>query len=271
VERRLTGEVLNIVEPERSIIRLTSREREEFARAEAEIGETIGAFLRCGRSLSLIRSKRLYREAYPTFDRYVAERWAISKAAAGTLLSSYHIAEQLEEAGIRLPHTVTQSSMRTLAGCAREEGLRAAVWQYAVSLSPEAGCPPLALLRRICGIIREALGSDGVWDCEGASPGDHDDVDGAGNRVLEECGPAEEPCGRPEGNKKRVRGDERFLRAIARLAGYHGFSVPLVVSQVESEKMAGYVWRSCERLKQRLEEVEEAIVRQFPSAQRQET
>jgi hypothetical protein len=30
--------------------------------------------------------------------------------------------------------------------------------------------------------------------------------------------------------------------------------------------MAGYVWRSCERLKKRLEEVEEAVLRQFPHA-----
>ena len=70
--------MLQLAEPKLSIIRLTSREREEFARAEAEIGETIGAFLRCGRSLSLIRGKRLFREAYPTFDQYVEERWAIS-------------------------------------------------------------------------------------------------------------------------------------------------------------------------------------------------
>src|SRR6516162_7876182 len=145
--------MLDLAEPERSIIRLTNREREELACAEAEIGETIGAFLRCGRSLSLIRSKRLYREGYATFDRYVEERWAISKAAAGQLLNCYHIAEGLEGAGIKLPADTLQSSMRPLASVPRLEGLRAVVWKYAVSLCPDAGSPPVTVMRRITGII----------------------------------------------------------------------------------------------------------------------
>ena len=61
--------MLDLAEPERSIIKLTKREREEFEECEREIGETISEFLRCGRALSLIRSKRLYRETHATFDQ----------------------------------------------------------------------------------------------------------------------------------------------------------------------------------------------------------
>ena len=99
------------------------------------------------------------------------------------------------------------------------------------------------LLRRIVGIIKEALG--GGWA-----------EDGAGER--------EEPIGRPLGNRKA--GDERFLRAVARMAAYSGFCPPLITAQVQSEKMARYVWRSCERLKERLNAVESALESQFPHA-----
>jgi hypothetical protein len=260
--------MLNIVEPQLSIIRLTNSERQEFQRAESEIGETLNAFLRCGAALSVIRNKRLYREGYPSFEAYVRERWGMSEGAAGALLTNYHIAKELEELGIKLPLAVTQSSMKALSRVPRLEGLRATVWQYALGLAPSASCPPLSLLRKITSTVREALSSDGEWEGEGASVGD-DEVDGAGNRVLEEGG--EEPCGRPEGNKKAPVCDQRFLRSVTRLAGYSGFSVPLVVSQVGSERMAGYVWRSCERLKGRLEEVEVAILKQFPDVRNQKT
>jgi hypothetical protein len=251
--------MLDLPEIEKSIIRLTGREREELATCEREIGQTISEFLRCGRALSVIRSKRLFRETHPTFDAYIKERWALGIAATETLLSSYHIAEQLEEAGINLPAQVTQSAMRSLSKVSPTEGLRAAVWRYAASISPGAACPPISLLRRISRIIRSALD-----EC--------DNVDGAGNYVDEEES-EESTEGRPPGNDRRKPAkdarDERFLRAVTRLSAYSGFSVPLIASQVTSEGMAAYAWKACERLKERLEEVEKAIVRQFPNAKAQ--
>jgi hypothetical protein len=253
--------MLDLAEPERSIIKLTKRERKELEECEREIGETISEFLRCGRSLALIRSKRLYRETHATFDQYVVERWGLGIGAADTLLTSYHIAEQLEEAGIKLPAQITQSAMRALSKVSPTEGLRAAAWRYAVSMSPGAECPPLSLLRRIAGIIRDAIAKG-------------DNVDGAGNPVEEEDQESKEFTeGRALGNsgrgKKTPARDERFLRAVTRLSAYSGFSVPLIASQVTSDQMAAYAWRACERLKERLEEVEKAIVRQFPNAQTQ--
>src|SRR6516225_6440391 len=108
--------MLDIAEPERTIIRLTSCEREEFARAEVEIGETLNAFLRCGAALSVIRNKRLYRESFVSFADYVRERWGMSESAAGALLTNYHIAQGLQGVGIKLPPEVTQSSMKALGG-----------------------------------------------------------------------------------------------------------------------------------------------------------
>jgi hypothetical protein len=251
--------MLDLAEPERSIIKLTKREREEFEECEREIGETISEFLRCGRSLSLIRTKRLYRETHATFDQYVVERWGLGIGAADTLLTSYHIAEQLEEAGIKLPAQVTQSAMRSLSKVSPVEGLRAAVWRLAVSMSPGAECPPLSLLRRISGIIRDAI-------AEG------DNIDGAGNRAQEEES-EEFTEGRPLRNggrgKRTPARDERFLRAAVRMATYPGFSLPAITSQVRSPAMARHVYEVCERLKVRIDQIEAAILRTYPDAQTQ--
>jgi hypothetical protein len=209
----------------------------------------------------VIRNKRLFRATHPTFDAYIKERWGLGIGGTESLITSYHIAEQLEEAGINLPAQVTQSAMRSLTKVSPTEGLRAAVWRYAASISPGTECPPISLLRRISGIIRSALD-------EGEA-----DVDGAGNPVDEDEETSEESMeGRPPGHcRKPVKGarDERFLRAVTRLSAYSGFSVPLIASQVTSEGMAAYAWKACERLKGRLEEVEKAIVRQFPNAKAQ--
>ena len=251
--------MLNLAEPERSIIRLTKREHEELEGLEQEVASGLSEFLRVGRALSTIRNKRLFRETHTTFDQYVVERWGLGIGATGSLITSFHIAEQLVDAGIDLPAQVTQSAMRSLAKLSPLEGLRAAVWRYAVTIAPGASCPPVSLLQRISRIIREAL------DAQAAS------VDGAGNRADGEVEESVEPKesvteGRPLGNcrqnqAKKSDPDQRFLRAVTRLSAYSGFSVPLIASQVTSDQMASYLWRSCERLKSRLDEVERAIVR----------
>jgi hypothetical protein len=265
--------MLNLAEPDRTIIKLTAREHEQLESLEREVASGLSEFLRVGRALSTIRSRRLFRESHATFDQYVTERWGLGIGATGSLLTSFHIAEQLVDAGIDLPTQTTQSAMRSLAKLSPIEGLRASVWRFAVSLSPGASCPPVSLLQRISRIIREAL------DADAAS------VDGAGNPVDEkpegsvESGESAKPAesatqGRPLGNVRRTHAkktdpDQRFLRAITRLSAYSGFSVPLIASQVTSDQMASYVWRSCERLKSRLDEVEQALLRQFPNAQAQ--
>jgi hypothetical protein len=258
--------MLGILEPEKSVIRLTKREHEELEGLEQEVAAGLSEFLRVGRALSTIRNKRLFRETHATFDQYVTERWGLGIGGTGALITSFHIAEQLQDAGINLPAQTTQSAMRSLSKISPAEGLRAATWRYAVSLSPGASCPPIALLQRISRIIRETL------DADAAS------VDGAGNRVDGEAEETEESeqsaQGRPLGNIRQKQAeksdpDQRFLRAVTRLSAYSGFSVPLITSQVTSDQMAAYVWKSCERLKSRLDEVEEALLRQFPDAHAQ--
>jgi hypothetical protein len=255
--------MLDLAEPERSIIKLTSRERQELEQCEGEVASGLSEFLRVGKALSVIRNKRLFRETHASFDAYVKERWGLGVGGTESLITSYHVAEGLLESGIDLPNQVTQSAMRSLQRLPPLEGLRATVWRYGVSLCPGTSCPPIGLLQRLSKIIRAALD-------EGAT-----DVDGAGNRVDEEEQESEESTeGRPTGNggRKPVEkgaSDQQFLRAVTRLSAYRGFSFPLIASQVTSDQMAAYAWKACERLKERLEQVEKAIVRQFPNAKAQ--
>jgi hypothetical protein len=259
--------MLDLPEIEKSIIRLTGREREELQECECAVTSGLSEFLRVGKALSTIRNKRLFRETHPTFEAYIKERWGLGIGGTESLITSYHIAEQLEEAGINLPAQVTQSAMRSLSKVSPTEGLRAAVWRFASSISPGAECPPIALLQRITRIIREAL-----YEKEIAA-------DGSGNPIdegSEEDAPAQsaetETRGRPLGNgsrknTKKGANDERFLRALIRMSSYRGFSVPLIVSQIGSEKMASYTWTTCERLKERLDAIEAAILKAYPHAQ----
>jgi hypothetical protein len=252
--------MLDLPELEKSIIRLTQRERAELQECEQAVTSGLNEFLRVGKALSTIRNKRLFRETHASFEAYVTERWGLGIGATGTLITSYHIAEQLEEAGINLPAQVTQSAMRSLSKVSPVEGLRAAAWRYAVSISPGAECPPLSLLRRISGIIRDAI--DGG-----------DNFDGAGNRIEEEEKSEDPSEGRPLRNgarrKRMPAHDERFLRAAVRMATYPGFSLPAITSQVRSPAMARHVYEVCERLKVRIDQIEAAILRTYPDAQTQ--
>jgi len=243
--------MLNLAEPERSIIKLTKREHEELKGLEQEVASGLSEFLRVARALSTIRNKRLFRESHPTFDQYVVERWGRGIGATGSMMTSYHIAEQLVDSGIDLPAQTTQSAMRLLSKLSPLEGLRASVWRYAVTLAPGTACPPLSLLQRISRIIRDALAAADT------------SVDGAGNRVDEEAEESVEPEesateGRPLGNSaKKADPDQRFLRAAARMASYPGFSLPAVNAQVRSPEMARHIYDEvCERLKARLDQLE---------------
>jgi hypothetical protein len=240
--------MLDLAEPERSIIRLTKRERETLIECEHEVEESILEFIRCGRALCRIRSGRLYRETHATFESYCLERWGMTQGASGTLVTSFRIFEQLEADGVKVPSTVTQSAMRSLSKLPAVEGLRAACWKYATSLCPGAPCPPLSVLRRIARILRDALDAcDGAGNFADETPEDEEKEE---SEDFTEDRHFRRTCGR---GKRTPAYDERFLRSLVRLSSYQGFSVPLIVSQIGSEKVASCTWKTCERMKRRLD------------------
>jgi hypothetical protein len=258
--------MLQLSEPERSIIKLTARERDALLECEREVEASISEFLRCGRALARIRSGRLYRESHATFEVYCLERWGMSNSATNSLVTSFRIYEQLEAEGINVPPTATQTAMRSLQQLPAIEGLRAAAWRYGVSICPGAQCPPSSVLRKVSTILRDAL--DNV-DGAGNPVDDEDQNEGQNQNEESESSTQGRTIGRFRTHAKKSDPDQRFLRAVTRLSAYSGFSVPLIASHVVSDKMAAYVFQSCERLKSRLDEVEQALLRQFPNAQAQ--
>jgi hypothetical protein len=63
--------------------------RQELARLrerETVIERGLETFLEVGNALEEIRTSRLYRQTYPTFQAYVRDRWAILLSRANQLI-----------------------------------------------------------------------------------------------------------------------------------------------------------------------------------------
>lgn len=62
-------------DPEEPVGPLTAAERKELNTAEVVIQRGWNTFMEVGSALLEIRTKRLYRERYETFQSYVTDRW----------------------------------------------------------------------------------------------------------------------------------------------------------------------------------------------------
>jgi hypothetical protein len=82
---------------------LTPEERARLAELEETVLVGASAALLAGRALTEIRDARLYRGEYPTFEVYVQERFAFSRARAYQLIDYAAAAGEFEARGIQLP------------------------------------------------------------------------------------------------------------------------------------------------------------------------
>ena len=81
--------------PDDSVLPLNSEERARLGQLEDLIETTLQKFLICGRALSEIHHRKLYREEFPSFETYCAARWGISAHRACALVRSVTVAETL--------------------------------------------------------------------------------------------------------------------------------------------------------------------------------
>lgn len=70
---------------------LTTDERKALNSCEATIRNGQKAFFNVGRALSVIRTDRLYRAAFATFDAYAAEKWDMTRQRVSQLIASFRI------------------------------------------------------------------------------------------------------------------------------------------------------------------------------------
>lgn len=74
-------------------------ERSRLAELEAVVERGMQTFVEVGSALMEIRDERLYRETHGTFERYLAERWGLSRAHGYRMIEAAHVAELVSPTG----------------------------------------------------------------------------------------------------------------------------------------------------------------------------
>jgi len=104
-----------------------ARERNE---CEKVISRGWDTFLEVGSALATIRDKRLYRDAYETFEEYCRTRWEFSKTHANRLIEAAAVAAVLTPIGVKIK---SESQLRPLV-CLAPQKIPAA-WRKAEELA----------------------------------------------------------------------------------------------------------------------------------------
>src|SRR6476659_7184530 len=108
---------------------LSPGEREEFAKRIHVVRTGASAIVESGRALTLIRDKRLYRERFPSFEKFVDFEFRMSKSYAYRLISGFKEVESL--AGTIKPSS--EAVVRELKKVPRPS--KQEVWNRALKIS----------------------------------------------------------------------------------------------------------------------------------------
>src|SRR5262249_2107002 len=128
------------------------------------------------------------------------------------------------EAGIRLPAGTTEAVIRPLSSLPGDASLRVSCWELARVLSPKCG-PTQPFVSKLCRVIRGVL-EEVETDQERSNAHTHLKE----RKALSSDSPARE---RP------------FTGAVTRLANWPGFSVEIIVSNVDKMPSASNLYRVC--------------------------
>jgi hypothetical protein len=234
-------------EPIPDTIALTAQEKIRKEQLERVVEHGLAQFLEVGKALAELRSRRLYRTHFATFEDYVRTRFGLARSSVDQLIRSASTAQQLLDNGLSLPEGTTESMIRPISALPGDE-LKVACWQFAQSLAPERG-PTQPLVSRLCRVVRNVL--------DGESDGESEDEESSQSRSGARFGP---------GLRRRVTSPERetpFIRPVERLASWSGFSVEVIVSSVKAPS-ASTLFRACSVLADRCHSICVELTRQFP-------
>lgn len=112
---------------------LTPVEKEALADYEVTITRGLNTFYEVGAALMAIKTQKLYRAEYRTFEEYCAEKWHIGHSRAYQLIEAAAIKENLSTTVDILPENERQ--MRELKGL--EPDQQRQVWAKAVDTAPK--------------------------------------------------------------------------------------------------------------------------------------
>jgi len=221
-------------EPISDTIALTSVEKSRLTELESIVERTLDGFLECGRALSEIRSRRLYRRDFPDFESYCKTRWGIGHSRANELIRSTQIADHLlstcagPQGDAPLPPDLSPDALRPLQKL--DAPLQSAVWRLASRVSEH---PTHHVVSKIVRVVQAAINQDA-----------------SGNGAAAKTA--------PPASEKKV-----FVLSLHRLAESR---VPAcVIIQGIDENKARTHLRACQGLICRLHDIVHEIRQQFPS------
>jgi hypothetical protein len=87
---------------------LRSAEQNKLVDCEQTIRRGIKAFFEVGKALAIIKTERLYRCEYQTFDQYCEEKWDFSRIRAYQLINATACMEMLTNVNIPIPQKEAQ-------------------------------------------------------------------------------------------------------------------------------------------------------------------
>jgi hypothetical protein len=212
---------------------LTGEEHIRLLQLERIVEKNLDGLLAAGKALAEIRSSRLYRQHFTTFEQYVRERWALSRSRADELCRSNNTAELLLANGMTLPQGISEAALRPVSSLPSAE-LQVASWQLIQAASPACG-PTQPLAAKIVRTIKNAI---------------------------------ESPSTGSNGHKPRSRShpsrERPFVQAAQRLSAYEGFEPGMVTSHIEKLPSAWSVYTACGKLAERCRLVQERLAERFP-------
>lgn len=101
------------------VIKLDVHQRKELSKLETVIQNGLATFIEVGLALRDIRDSGLYKEKFPTFEKYVAGRWGFDKSYAYRLIDAAEVKEDLSPMGDKSPVVKSLTSERQLRELAR--------------------------------------------------------------------------------------------------------------------------------------------------------
>jgi hypothetical protein len=145
-------------------IGLTTQEKSHLAELEGIVETHLEAFLAVGRALAEIRSRRLYRQDFATWEDYCMRRWSISYGRANDLIRSTEVAEHLLSGPAApggdapLPDDLSTETLKSLHKL--EPPLQSACWRLATRITSR---PTARVISRIVRTVQHAVhqGSNG--------------------------------------------------------------------------------------------------------------
>jgi hypothetical protein len=135
VEPALTA-VSNKAEADNGTV-LTTPEKNRLALCEDIIEKGLNTFIEVGQVLLEIKERKLYREAYNTFETYCAKRWGLSRPRAYQLIEATNVVNNLSTIVDKLPETESQA--RPLAKLSPK--VQQEVWKQVLQESEASGRP----------------------------------------------------------------------------------------------------------------------------------